>query len=121
MKAVLCLLLLSFVAIAATEEDAIRKVLVAFNDLKERPRVLTDDADLTPVAGFAAPEVSQVYFEARSIKLVNPDTAFVDATASQYGSLILKRSMPAYFVLRRVAGEWKVAVMRVPRPNWPIL
>jgi hypothetical protein len=111
---------LTFVGLApaaqATDEDDIRKVLVAFNDLTQRPHVLTPDADLTPLRHFAGQEVSQVYFEVRSIRLLPPDVAFVDATASQYGSTIMKRSMPAYFVLRKVAGEWRVAVMRVPHP-----
>lgn len=115
MRAGFCIsLLLTLAADAQTAgEDAIRNVLVAFNSLKERPHLLTVDADLTPLGQFGGPEISQVYFEAKSIRILSPDTAFVDATASQYGSTILKRSMPAYFLLRRVAGEWRVAVMRV--------
>ncbi len=119
MKAVLGLFLILLARVSAdpAEHDAIRKVIVAFNDLKERLHLLTDDADLTPIARFGGQEVSQVYFETRSIKLLNPETAFVDATASQFGSTIMKRSMPAYFVLRKVAGQWKVAVMRIGHPN----
>jgi hypothetical protein len=120
MRAALCLFLtLAAFTLSAqpTDEEAIRKVIVAFNDLKERPHLLTDDADLTPLARFAGQEVSQVYFEVRSIKLLNPETAFVDATASQFGSMIMRRSMPAYFILGKVDGTWKVAVMRVPHPN----
>jgi hypothetical protein len=37
----------------------------------------------------------------------------VDATAAQFGSLIMKRSMPAVFVLKREAGAWRIAVMRI--------
>ena len=66
-------------------------------------------------AVFAGQEVSQVYFEVRSIKFLTADVAFVDARASQFGSTILKRSMPAYFVLRKTGGEWRIAVMRLSR------
>ena len=119
MRAVLCLLLiLAAVAAAAPgDEEAVRKAIVAFNNLKERPRLLAPNADIAPLAHFGGKEVSQMYFEARSIKILNSDTAFVDATASQYGSIILKRSMPAYFVLRKLEGEWKVEVLRVPHRN----
>jgi hypothetical protein len=40
--------------------------------------------------------------------------AFVDARASQFGSMIMKRTMPAYFVLRRASAAWQISVMRVP-------
>jgi hypothetical protein len=97
------------------EEQAVRKVLTAFNDLKERPKLLTPDADVAPLTQYGAREVSQVYFEAQSVKFVTPDVVFVDAKASQYGSTIMKRSMPAYFVLKKVEGVWRVAVMRIGR------
>jgi hypothetical protein len=57
--------------------------------------------------------VSQVYFEATAIRLVTPDVAFVDATAAQYGSVILKRSTAAVFVLKREGGAWRISVMRI--------
>jgi hypothetical protein len=96
------------------DRAAIRKVLVTFNNLHERSTVLAPGADLDRLRRFAGQEVSQVYFEARTIRFVNPDVAFVDATASQFGTLIMKHAMPAYFVLLRIGGEWRVAVMRVP-------
>ena len=40
------------------------------------------------------------------------DVAFVDATASQFGSVILKRSGPAMFVLKREGGVWRISVLR---------
>src|SRR5437868_1591285 len=102
MKTLLCLfLMLPPIACASEIEDnaAIRKVLATFNDIHARPTVLTNDADIEPLARFAGREVSQVYFEAKAIRLVTGEVAFVDATASQYGSLIMKHAIPAYFVL----------------------
>jgi hypothetical protein len=114
MKAVVWFLLAAGLAQADERTDAVRRAIAAFNDLRERAAVLTPDADLSPLERFGGQEVSQVYFEARSIKFLTGDVAFVDARASQFGSTIMKRAMPAYFVLRRVGGEWRVAVMRIP-------
>ncbi|MCX6630936.1 MAG: hypothetical protein NTW28_25255 [Candidatus Solibacter sp.] len=96
-----------------TDSEAVRKVIVTFNDAHERATVLARDADLPPLDRFAGQEVSQVYFEAVAIRFVTPDVAFVDAAASQYGTLIGKRSMPAVFVLKREGGAWRISVMRI--------
>src|ERR1017187_7157612 len=93
--------------------DAIRKAIATFNHPHECATVLARDADLSPLDRFAGQEVSQVYFEVTAIRMVSPDVAFVDATASQYGSLIVKRSVPAVFVLKREGGAWQISVMRV--------
>lgn len=98
--------------------EAIRKVIATFNDLRERGTVLARDADLSPLGPFAGQEVSQVYFEATAIRMVTPDVAFVDAAASQFGSLIVKRTMSAVFVLKREGGAWRISVMRIAAPGY---
>src|SRR5215471_10814302 len=116
MKAVLCSFLFltaSAFADESADREAVRHVIARFNDLHERSATLSRDADLEPLGRFSGQEVSQVYFEAGTVKFITPEVAFVDAAASQYGSLIGKRSLPACFVLRREAGEWRVTVMRV--------
>jgi len=116
MKAVLCTFL--FLAASAfagesADREAVRHVIARFNLLHERPATLSRDAGLAPLGGLSGQEVSQVYFEAGTVKFITPEVALVDATANQYGSVIGKRSLPAFFVLKREAGEWRVAVMRV--------
>jgi hypothetical protein len=95
------------------DSDAIRKAIAAFNDPHARATVMARDADLSPLDRFAVLEASQLYFEAAAIRFVTPDVAFVDAAASQYGTLMLKRRMPAVFVLKREEGVWRIAVMRL--------
>jgi hypothetical protein len=95
------------------DSEAIRKAIATFNHPHERATVLARDADLSPLDRFAGQEVSQVYFAVTAIRMVSADVAFVDATASQYGSLIMKRSVPAVFVLKREGGAWRISVMRV--------
>jgi hypothetical protein len=117
MKALSCILLLA-AAHAAEPSDAIRKTIATFNDPHQRASVLARDADLSPLDRFTGQEVSQVYFEATAIRLVTPDVAFVNATASQFGSMIMKRTMPAVFVLKREAGAWRISVMRIAAPRY---
>jgi hypothetical protein len=121
MKAICCVFpMLAVCAWAAEPADteAIRKAIATFNRPGERASVLARDADLSPLAHLAGQEVSQVYFEVKTIRLVDagmrtPDVAFVEAAASQFGSLIVKRTMPALFVLKREGGAWRISVMRI--------
>ena len=101
------------------DSDAIRKAIAIFNDPRSRDTVLAPDADVAPLKHFAGKEVSQVYFSVAAIRMVSPDVAFVDAAASQYGSIILKRTMPAVFVLKREGGAWLTTVMRIAGPGAP--
>ena len=113
MRALCCLLLLAALARADESADsaAIRKVLATFNHVSERATVLARDADLPPLDRLSGQEVSQVYFEITAIRFVTPNVAFADATATQFGSVILKRSGPAMFVLKREGGAWRISVM----------
>ena len=94
-------------------DEAIRQAIATFNNPRERATVLARDADIAPLDRMGGPGVSRVYFEAAAVRLVTPDVAFVDAAASQYGSVILKRSTPAVFVLKREGGAWRISVMRI--------
>ena len=100
------------------DADAIRKAIATFNDPRLRATVLAPGADVAPLRRLAGQEVSQVYFAATAIRLVTPDVAFVDAAASQFGSLIMKRTMPAVFVLKREGGAWRISVMRIAAPRY---
>ena len=95
------------------DSEAIRKAIATFNDPRQRASVLAPNADIAPLGHFAGKEVSQVYLEVKAIRFVSPDVAFVDAAASQYGSVILKRTMSAVFVLKREDGAWLISVMRI--------
>ncbi len=116
MKAI-CWFFLLLAAPACADESAdsaaIRKAVATFNHLSERATVLSRDADLQPLDRFAGQEVSQIYFAVTAIRFVTQDVAFTDATASQFGSVILKRSSPAMFVLKREGGVWRISVLRI--------
>ena len=94
-------------------EDAIRKAIATFTDAHTRATVLAPGAHIAPLDRMGGPGVSRVYFEATPIRFVTPDVAKVKASASQYGSLILKRTMPVVFVLKREGGVWRISALRI--------
>lgn len=118
----LCPLLLWFAAYAwgdeANDRAAIEKTIVTFNDTHLRGGVLAHDADVDVLSRYRGQEVSQVYFEVKNVRLVTADVAITDAAGSQFGSLVMKRTVPAVFVLRREGGEWKVVLLRMSAPPW---
>jgi hypothetical protein len=96
----------------AGDRAAVQKTLAAFNDSHLRAEVLAAGADVSALDRYSGPEVSQMYFELKAVRFVTPEVALADATGSQYGTLIMKRSVPALFVLRKEAGTWHVVLLR---------
>jgi hypothetical protein len=102
----------------AADRAAIEKAVIAFNHPHERATVLAKDANLSSPTRYAWQEVSQVFFESQGVRFVTPDVAVVDAAGSQYGSVIVKQSIPALFVMRREGGDWKVVILRMVAPRY---
>jgi hypothetical protein len=102
----------------ADDRAAIRKILATFNDTHLRGSVLAHDADVGDLSRYGGQEVSQVYFEVKNVRLLTPEVAVADATGSQFGSLVMKRSGPAVFILKRENGEWRIALLRLSGPCW---
>jgi hypothetical protein len=110
MRTILALpLLVSAYAWSAEPIDAaIAKVIATFNQTSERASVLAPNADLRDLDKYRQQEVSQMYFEIKSVRWVLPDVAVVEATGSQFGSLVVHRSVPATFTLVRSHGAWRI-------------
>lgn len=102
----------------ADDRAAIRKTVTTFNDTHLRSSVLAHDADLGDLSRYRGLDVSQVYFEVKEVRLIAAEVAVADATGSQFGSLVAKRSVPAVFVLKREGGEWRVVLLRMGGPCW---
>jgi len=108
--------LLWAMCVHADDGDAVRRAVAAFNDPRQRATVAAPGADLDDLSRFRGAELSQVFFETKAVRFVTADVAVVDAAGSQYGSLIMKRSLPALLVLKKEGGAWRVAVLRVSGP-----
>ncbi|HEY1341380.1 MAG TPA: hypothetical protein VGF59_27910 [Bryobacteraceae bacterium] len=115
-----CFAALLFSALAwadeAAERAAIGHVISVFNHTARRSTVLAPGADLSDLNRFQGRDVSQVYFEVREVKFLGPEAAIVDASGSQFGSQILKRAIPALFVMTKENGAWRIALLRTLGP-----
>lgn len=96
-----------------TDEAAIRKAIATFNHTYERASVLTRDATIPDFARCWQQERSQMYFEAKEIRRLSPNTVEVDARGNRYGGMIGKQTAPAVFMLKREGTVWKIDSLRV--------
>jgi hypothetical protein len=115
MKPVLCLALAA-AAFAwgdeASDRAAIQNAIKQFNDPQTRASVLAPGADIPDLSGRPWDQRSRLYFTFKDVRFITPDVAMADATASQYGSLML-RNEPVVFILKREGGEWKIDSLRL--------
>lgn len=65
-------------------------------------------------------EVTAPLIEIKSVRFLAPDLAFVEATQTQYGSLILKQSVSVTLLMELEGDEWRILSMRLPRA-FPLL
>ncbi len=101
-------------AMQQAEPQSLRAFFVSNADYRDASRVLKGPDAL--IALFAnrqmwsertAPSLQEV-----SIRLVGRAAAFVDAQLVQYGSTIVKSSVPVVLLLEKEAGAWKIASWR---------
>jgi len=134
MKTILCISLV-FAAIAwadeATDRAAIEGVIGTLNadktgaDQKRIASLFTIDADneldrlenldrrLLQPSDKPWSEVTTPRFVIQSIRFITAEVALADAANTQYGSTILVRRVPVLFVMKKQAGEWRIASLRV--------
>ena len=84
------------------DEGAIRKAITAYNHRFSRD-----------VSACWAPSQSAMYFEVTTIRFRGDGAAVVEANGNRYGSVFLKRTSPATFVLKREGADWKIDALRV--------
>ena len=58
-------------------------------------------------------EVTAPIIEIRFVRFMTPDLAFVEATQTQYGSLILKQSVSVTLLMELDGDEWRILSMRL--------
>jgi len=58
-------------------------------------------------------EVTPAFIETQSVEFVSPELAVVNATQTQYGSVILKRIVPVMLLMKIEGKEWRILSMRL--------
>ncbi len=64
-------------------------------------------------------EVSKPVVQITHLDYITEDVALVDAEAVQFGSLIIRKSTPMLFVIKRQNGEWRIHHSRILRTSLP--
>ena len=59
-------------------------------------------------------EVTPPYIAIQSIRFLTPEVALVDATSTQFGTMILVRRVPIWLVMKKEGTTWKIASLRLP-------
>jgi hypothetical protein len=112
-----------------TDQAAIQRVVDALNDYKSgRSRQASDlftsdsgielarlsdiDRGLAPT-DTPWPEVTKPVIVIRTTRFITSDVALIDAANTQYGSIIVKREIPLLLVVRKDAGLWRIAALRL--------
>jgi hypothetical protein len=127
-----CLLAAGAWADEAGDRAAIEKAVAAFNDPAIRESLFAADVDAAQElrglersgavwfedADRPWPEVTRPKIAAGHIRFITPDVALVDAALAQYGTVVLRRSLPLLFVMKREGGGWKISALRV-MSNYP--
>jgi hypothetical protein len=113
MKCAVLLLLAApwiWAASEAKDRTAIDKVIASLNGPKARP----DKDEIWS-------EKSHPMIVVRSVQFISSKAARVDAERVQYGSVMLRSSVPVVILLEKKRGEWKIASQRdgVPTPVFP--
>jgi hypothetical protein len=112
-----------------TDQAAIQRVVDALNDYRsgrsqrtselftnstglEFARLSEIDRGLARADG-PWPEVTKPVIAVRSTRFITSDVALVDAANTQYGSIVVKREIPLLLVVKKEAGVWRIAALRV--------
>jgi uncharacterized protein (TIGR02246 family) len=58
-------------------------------------------------------ETTAPQIQNESVRFLSDDVALVDANQVQYGSLIIRKSVPVTMLLKYANGRWQIATMRL--------
>jgi hypothetical protein len=113
----------------SADRAAIERVISALNIdsrglSQQRTKLFTTDADneldrLSNLDRRLSPpknpwsEVTTPRIVVQSVRFITSDVALVEATITQYGSIILVRRVPLLLVMKKEARDWRIASLRV--------
>lgn len=120
MRAIACIPFL-FATLAWADQSAdraaIERVIDAWNDGRRSADLFTADArkeldgqsiwERRPWSEETPPRLVM-----QSLRFVTPDVALVDASNTQFGSMILVRKAPVLLVMKKEGSAWRIAAIR---------
>jgi hypothetical protein len=130
MKLLVSVAMLLFASLALADSDAdrtaIESIITTLNDHAAPASTLftTDGADSAELGRLAdldrmlshseepLSEVTAPRIMVRSIRFITPDVALVDGINAQYGSVILRKSVPVLLVMKKEGSNWRIASFR---------
>ena len=96
-----------------TDTKALSALFVSEAARSELEYLSAMDRGLLDAANRPWSEVTVPRIVTKSIHFVTRDVAVVDASNTQYGSVILVRSVPVLFVMKRPGEDWRIDSLRV--------
>ena len=115
----------------AADRAAIQRVIETLNAAQSHPGaqrpadLFTPDAEnemnklrrvgrrMTQMAREPWSETTPPHIVLRRIRFVTPDVALADGGNTQFGSVILVRSIPVLLVMKKEGQDWRIAALRV--------
>jgi hypothetical protein len=117
----------------AADRSAIAGIIAQLNRAEERPELFAAAADvpaelrrlerancnMADSSGIWT-EVTKPKFTRPTVQFVTPDVALADLENVQYGSIVPAIRAPIVVILKREAGDWKIASLRVTAACFPM-
>ncbi|MGO9257493.1 MAG: hypothetical protein ACLQU1_14450 [Bryobacteraceae bacterium] len=110
----------------AADRRAIESVIAQLNHAEERPDLFAAGTDVpaelrrlerancnTVDSSGIWTEVTRPKFTHPTVQFITPDVALADLENVQYGSIVPAIRAPIVVILKREAGQWKIAALRV--------
>lgn len=97
----------------STDTKALSALFVSDAARSELEYLSAMDGRLLDASNRPWSEVTVPRIVAKSIHFATPDVAVVDASNTQYGSVVLVRSVPVLFVMKRQGEDWRIDSLRV--------
>jgi hypothetical protein len=93
----------------ASDRTDIAQVINSPSTAKLVSALFTAGDDSQPLS-----EVTPPHIAIQSIRFLTPEVALVDATSTQFGTMILVRRVPIWLVMKKEGPAWKIASLRLP-------
>ena len=116
----------------AADRTAIQGIIEQLNRAQQRPELFAAGVDVPAelrrlerancnmVDRGIWTEATRPKFTPPTVQFITPDVALADLEKVQYGSIVPAIRAPIVAILKREAGQWKIAALRVTAACFPL-